>query len=274
MGETTDYRAGALTLVLLVVSTGLWINLIRVGLRCGWSWPNEPRRPVPWRPIEAVAFIVVVLLCVGALLQQTFHLAPTPPYTLRHLQIGVLSQVGELILIPLIMAIWCRCQWADFGIRRQGLLDDLRFGLWGVLLAQLPVLLISYPLQSWRAARPHVILQLLRDSQGDVQMLIWIAVAAVMVVPLIEELLFRVLLQGALEREVSPFWAITLTSAAFVTTHQERADWAPLFPLALILGYVYYRRHSFVAVVVVHSLFNAVNLLSAIWTLKSPVTMP
>lgn len=273
MGETTDYRAGILNLVLLIVSTGLWINLIRLGMRCRWSWTVEPRRPVPWRPFEAVLFIVVVLLCVTALLEQLFHLPEAPPHTLRHLQVNTLRQVMESILVVLILGMWCRCQWGDFGIRRQGLLEDLRFGLWGVLLAQLPVQLVSYPLRSLRSAKPHVMLQLLQDSQHDLQMMIWIAVAVVIMAPVIEELLFRVLLQGAMEREVAPVWAITLTSAAFVSTH-AMVDWAPLLPLALILGYVYYRRHSLLAVVVLHSLFNAVNLMSAIWNLKPPEVSP
>lgn len=273
MGETTDYRANALNLVLLVVSTGLWIDLIRRGIRGGWSWPVESRRPVPWRPFEAVAFIVVVLVCVSALLEQLFRLPEAPPHTLRHLQVNTLRQILELLLIPLILAMWCRCHWADFGIRRQGLLEDLRFGLWGVLLAQLPVQLVNYPLQSLRSAKPHVMLQLLQDSQHDSPMMIWIAVAVVIMAPVIEEFLFRVLLQGALEREVSPLWAIVLTAAAFVGTHMM-VDWGPLFPLALILGYVYYRRHSFLSVVVLHSLFNAVNLLCAIWSLKPPDATP
>jgi membrane protease YdiL (CAAX protease family) len=37
-------------------------------------------------------------------------------------------------------------------------------------------------------------------------------------------------------------------------------DCFPLFPLALILGFVYHRTRSFLAVVVLHALFNATNL--------------
>ena len=47
-----DYRAGALTLALLAVSTGLWIHLLRHGFRYGWSFPLQPRRDVPWRPVD------------------------------------------------------------------------------------------------------------------------------------------------------------------------------------------------------------------------------
>jgi len=38
----------------------------------------------------------------------------------------------------------------------------------------------------------------------------------------------------------------------------------PLVPLALILGYVYYRRHSYLSVVLLHALFNGANLWLAL----------
>ncbi len=39
-----------------------------------------------------------------------------------------------------------------------------------------------------------------------------------------------------------------------------------LIPLSLILGYLYYRRRSYLANVLMHSLFNGVNLWMAIST--------
>lgn len=253
-----------LTLALLVVSTGVWIDLIRVGLRDRWSWPIEPRRPVPWRLLEAVGFMVIVLLAVSSLLMQAFDLPVPPPYTVRHVQVGCLSQLIQIALVPLFLSVWCRCQWADFGLRRQGLLEDLRFAMWGFLLAPLPVNLLSYPLESLRDSKPHMLLEMLHASGGDTQTVIWIGIAVVLTGPLLEELLFRVLLQGALEREVSPFWAILITACAFVSTHSS-VDWLPLMPLALIFGYVYYRRRSYLSVVVLHGLFNGLNLLVALW---------
>ncbi len=271
--QTDDYRVRALTWVLLVASTGLWIDLFRLGLRHGWSWPVQPRREVPWRPLETVVFIVIVMLCVSALLQQLFKLPPTPPVTLHYVQVTSLFVLLQLVLTPLILALWCPCQWSDFGLRRNGVVEDLRFALWGLLLAQLPVFLCGYPLQAIRSANPHPMLGFLRESVGDQYTLLWIALSVVLMAPLIEELLFRVLLQGTLEREVSPFWAILLTAAAFVSIHSW-VDWAPLLPLALILGYIYYRRRSFLSVVILHGLFNGLNLLNAVWSLQTPVISP
>ncbi len=269
----SDYRAGALTLALLAVSTGLWINLLRQGFRSGWSWPLQPRRDVPWRPWEAVATILIVLICVGAVAHQFAtggSVADVPESTvfdLRKLQLFAGSQLAQLALIPLILGIWCPCRWEDFGLRRHGWKTDLQFAVWGVLLAQLPVHLLEYPLQSWRAEAPHPMLELLKQSRDDWWAMLWIAVELVALAPLVEELLFRVALQGALEREIPAVWSIILPAAAFACIHQN-SDWIPLFPLALILGYVYYRRRSFLANVVLHGLFNGISFLSALWLMK------
>lgn len=268
----SDYRAGALTLALLAVSTGLWINLLRQGIRHGWSWPLQPRRDVPWRPWEAVATILIVLICIGAVTQQfasggTTADSPEASFDIRKLQIFAGSQLAELALIPLILGIWRPCRWEDFGLRAHGWKTDLQFALWGVLLAQLPVHLLEYPMQGWRAEAPHPMLELLKNSPNAWQVLPWIALEVVVLAPLVEELLFRVVLQGALEREIPAVWAIVLTAAAFACIHQT-ADWLPLFPLALIFGYVYYRRRSYLAVVVLHGLFNGISLLAALWLTK------
>lgn len=268
-----DYRADALTFALLTVSTGLWIHLLRCGLRSGWSLPLQPRHPVPWRPVEAVVTIMVVSICVTTALRHLFLKTsqPQPPeqptYSLVNLQVYALSQVVGLCLIPFILAISNRCTWDDFGLRRQGLVGDLRFAIWGLLLAMLPVQLVEYPLHSLRAENPHVILELLQNAEDRGRALAWIAMEVIVLAPLIEELLFRVILQSSLELEIPPLGSIILTAVAFVGIHQW-TDWIPLFPLALILGYVYHQRRSYLANVVLHGLFNTINLLCALWILK------
>jgi membrane protease YdiL (CAAX protease family) len=86
-----------------------------------------------------------------------------------------------------------------------------------------------------------------------------VALAAVVLAPLAEELMFRVVIQGWLESREKPAAAITTTALLFSVIH-GLPDAIGLFPLALILGYVYRRTHSYLAVVVLHGLFNAFNL--------------
>lgn len=275
-----DVQVRVVMLALLAVSLGMWINLFWRWKQWGWPLPFRLRRAVPWWPIEAVVVIVVVLFVVAAGLQQVFAAGPgdsgviaNPGVTLRQIQVQSISQVVELLLIPLVLSLWHLCYWSDFGISFRDWTVDLKAGLWGMLLAQLPVWLLEWPLQALRRESPHPLIELLGNSVDNRLILAWIAIQVVVLAPLIEELLFRVILQGALSRESPPHVAILLSSAAFVGVHQP-VDWVPLLPLALILGYVYYRRQSYLAVVVLHGLFNGVMFIFAMATYAPPVPVP
>lgn len=263
-----DYRIGMLVLTVLSVSAGLWVHwLLQIKLSV-WEQPVVPRRPVPWRLYEAVGIVLINLLCVSALRQQLFGGESPSPLTLQHVQANVAAEAALLVLIPLTLALFQRTRWADFGVQREGILEDVRFGMWGALISQLPIFLINLPLESIREQKPHEIFKLLQEQSGVGAVLIWTVILTVLMAPLLEELLFRVLMQGSLERDVSPAWAMVLTSMAFVATHQP-VDWLPLMPLALMLSYCYYRRHSFLAVVVLHAVSNGINMLYAVLTVQS-----
>ena len=73
------------------------------------------------------------------------------------------------------------------------------------------------------------------------------------------------ILQGWLQSRIEPAWAIFAVAVLFAFVHGW-PDSLPLIPLSLILGYVYYRRHSYLAVVMLHLLFNATNLALAVLT--------
>ncbi len=76
---------------------------------------------------------------------------------------------------------------------------------------------------------------------------------AVILAPLYEELLFRVVLQGWLTSVVDPRYAIPIVALIFGAIH-GLPDGIALLPLAGVLGYVFYRRHSYVSVLVIHGL--------------------
>jgi membrane protease YdiL (CAAX protease family) len=81
-------------------------------------------------------------------------------------------------------------------------------------------------------------------------------------------LLYRVVIQGWLESRITPRAAIIFVSILFAAIHSEsgRPDALPILPLALILGYVYHRRHSLLAAFTLHATFNAANLALALMT--------
>jgi CAAX protease family protein len=90
----------------------------------------------------------------------------------------------------------------------------------------------------------------------------WLIVFLLAVVgaPVIEELFFRGLLQGAFTRRLGPTPAIFVTAVIFCFAHVlSEGPTAPevLFPAALILGYLRHRTGRLAAGMVAHATFNA-----------------
>lgn len=266
--------ADTLVMGLLAISLGLWIDVFRFRRRHEWPLPWRARLAVPFQP-EVALFAVVVVLIVSPILVREIWIALTSNPLLREnsehdslvrLQINGVAQLLSLLLIPTLLTIWYGFRADNFGLQPRNWRQDWQYGLWGVCLSQLPVRLVEFPIQNLRAQSPHPLLEILESPELSRITLFWIALQAILFAPLLEELLFRVVLQGVLERSSKPVWAVLISSMAFVATHNP-VDWLPLFPLALILGYVYYRTHSYLAVFLLHASFNAISLCIALMTL-------
>jgi membrane protease YdiL (CAAX protease family) len=148
----------------------------------------------------------------------------------------------------------------ECGIALEHVPRQLLDGCAGFLAAVAPVMVVILVTWSFRSEKTqHGFLQLLRAEPTASNVLL-IAAAAVVLAPLAEELLFRVFVQGWMQPHLPPALAILISSTLFCIAHSF-PDSLPLFPLAVILGTIYYRRNSYLAVVVTHALFNAANLL-------------
>lgn len=184
----------------------------------------------------------------------------TPEPSLANVQAASVANVLVILIAAGLLVRPRRYRLSDLGIRFRESAEEATIGAQGFLASVLPVvcvLIASYPLRN--ATNQHKFLQLLR-TDASAEMIFWIGIAVNLLAPLSEELLFRVIVQGTLQTRYRPGWAIGLTAAAFAAVHGW-PDVLPLYPLAIVLGYVYYRRNSFAAVVILHSLFNAANLL-------------
>ena len=151
-------------------------------------------------------------------------------------------------------------------------------GLWGSLWFLPPVLLISF-LISQLIRYEHPVLETLKAVAADPSpagFLLLFAATAV-ITPVVEEFMFRVLLQGGLQgmfdRVVedangNPSWRATswipiiMTSVLFAAMHIGQGG-APiaLFFLSIGLGYLYRQTGSIVPPLIVHMVLNATTLL-------------
>lgn len=223
------------------------------------DWNDEPR----CRWVTAWELVGVYVALVWILI----HLIPAFFRSARESEDGVKIEsillntvvaLGVAVVLPCVIAAGTR-SFAAIGYSITKLVDQVRVGIGGYFAAVLPMAIsmaLTLPIRT--IDRQHTLLKLLSDSP-DVWTLTLITVTAVICAPLLEELIFRVVLQSWLAVMIQPAWAIITVAIAFSLVHGWR-DGLALLPLSLILGYVFYRRHSYLSVVVIHSLFNATML--------------
>ena len=106
----------------------------------------------------------------------------------------------------------------------------------------------------------HQELELL-TKYPDIGLRVLIAVIAIVIAPLLEELMFRGLLQTMLRSYLKNAWiSIVLTSVFFSAVHGNVGHWLALFVLAVCLGYSYEKSGSLLRPIFIHALFNAINV--------------
>lgn len=147
-----------------------------------------------------------------------------------------------------------------FGLDRRQPRQAIGIGLLGYLAAVVPVIVMNVAMQDFRGDdNQHVFLQILQSQQSTPLVALMIASAVVMA-PLEEELLYRVILQGTLQRHMSPTASILISASVFSAVHGF-PDAVGLFPLALVLGFLYWRTGSYLTIVTTHAAFNGVTIL-------------
>ena len=146
--------------------------------------------------------------------------------------------------------------------------SNAKAGVVAFVYAVLPVALVLLATHAIRTRdAQHSLLKLLTNHPGSATVA-WVVLSAVILAPLVEELVFRVLLQGWLQTYLRPTLAIGVVALGFSAVHGWR-DMMPLIPLATVLGVLFYVTRSYIAVVVTHSLFNATNVVLAVLSADS-----
>lgn len=154
--------------------------------------------------------------------------------------------------------------------------DDGILGLRASLLILPPVLVIS-GLVSLLVPYEHPVIDSMAGL-SDPWMFALIFVGTAIVTPFVEEFLFRVLLQGGLQRIADPvavsesgqklpwqpraYWPMIFSSVLFAAMHLgQGAAPIPLFVLALALGYLYRQTGNITAPMIVHMVLNGSTIV-------------
>ncbi len=174
-----------------------------------------------------------------------------------------IAELGTVLVLVGLLAGSGQRSLGEFGFKWSSLSSQLHDGWFGFRLAILPMavsMAMTIPLQTPESQ--HALLKLLANNPGYIKLALIVFIPVVSA-PLLEELIFRVILQSTLSKIVRPRLAILAIAVCFSAVHGP-VNGLTLLPLALVLGSVFHRRHSYLAVVVIHGLFNATMLALAL----------
>ena len=188
----------------------------------GWCWLNgllrlsrglplleyEPRRPVPWDVLDLFFTLLIAVAAQTCALLLARKLVVLPDSTaLEELDVGsraaliMAGAVASLATMGLsAAAIFLRsgARWRDMGIVSRSVLTDMGLGLIAFVMLAPPVYIIQLILVQWFESK-HPLIEMLRENPNPV-FLVVSGFTAVVVAPVVEEYLFRLLMQGWMEK--------------------------------------------------------------------------
>lgn len=192
-----------------------------------------------------------------------------------------IQQVSGLSLIAGSVFFFGKAWLTEAGLRKAGFIPrrpgrDLIYTLLGtpvgVVLTFATLVVVNAAATAAGVPSPEVNHGMLEQLQtADRAMILTIIVAAVVIGPLLEEIVFRGLLQTLLLEMLgreARWAAIVIASALFASVHLGATTWHALpglMVLGIVLGWLYERTGSLLPVYLVHAAFNAVNIAMVLY---------
>ena len=177
--------------------------------------------------------------------------------------VGIILAVARFAFARGLKGLGLRLRTAP---RDLGLAFLTLWAVWPLVLAAMSLtFLVTKKLYGHEYQIPqHEALKLLTESAA-IPLQVALAIMAILIAPLVEELLFRGLFQTMIRSYLRRPWpAIVLASLLFAAIHEDRSHWPSLFVLALGLGYAYESSGSLLRPIFMHALFNGINIVNAL----------
>lgn len=271
--EITGPQAIALTIELVALAI-LWATSLRYLL---WR-RREVVQFVPWELghiFLVLAVGLLVLIFVKLAVDQTgVPLEDAPPEAV--LATGILFQTTSVFAILGVMLLIPGTEMRHLGFSTKHLGSDCLLALAGYIVA-VPItmltLFIYLSLTDPNLYQENPIIELIANDRS---LVVWILtfITAALLAPLMEELAFRVVLQGYLQK-VEARWQLTevfpglpagllpiiVTSWLFAMIHDSASHRPALFVLSMMLGWLYWKTGRIWPSLLVHLVFNARTLI-------------
>ena len=236
----------------------------------------------PWQPDLVLRLMLGIFasISLGTIIVQ--GLAPNGTdspgggLNLAIFMVGTLTFHGVALVLVNVFLRQHQISWPDaFGFRSTGLGRALLFA-WLVTLVVLPIALSLGQLSAKLLTIFHQPVKLQQaveslQSAVSVSQRFYFGVAAIVVAPFVEEVIFRGILYPAIKQRGFPRLALWGTSIFFAVTHANLMTLLPLTFLALILTLLYETTNNLLAPIATHSFFNAANFFWLLYQMKHQV---
>lgn len=266
-----------LLILVLIASTAvvIWSTVYKRWRQGLEIIPFEQRALAPWRHIHVIAYAAITagLLLAYWRWQGGKNDAPSLAELARY---SLVQVVGVVLGVTFLWFV-TGARSSDFGFpaSTSQAHSDIRLGALASVALIIPILTIQASLAlldeylTGKVNKSPILESIMNDQTlGNSIWLAWIAVIAA---PIVEEMFFRVILQGWLEKValgrlvdsqgVRPFWPILVSSLVFAALHANGGpDPLPIFILALALGYLYRQTHRLLPSLALHMCFNAYSV--------------
>ena len=206
-----DPWLNGLSSVVVLGSVTAWIWIIWKWRTSGHVLPYEPRRTAPWGAGAALLPVMFVLLAISSLIGASdIEAAPDLPNSdqiAARIAAIIASQLVIVAVFFSVMYVACRATPGDLRLPRsvKEAVRDVVIGIVACFAALLPVRIIQLFLL-WLMGQEndlsqHQLIEMLMGGEGvDVRVMLLACASAVVVAPICEEVSFRLLFQGWLEK--------------------------------------------------------------------------
>ena len=264
-----------------------WIFLCFLHGTIRWIHKMRCRRVLPVHSVNLPVsvfggeWLPMLLFCIGCfllpvLVQRTclrFFDQQLP--TRRAERVLLLNFLGQLSVFPLLYKLVRK---RAYNARAYSFLQSMRMGF-NSYCELLPLLLLvvciwqcclQYLGKFYPSIAPTVqpIVGLLLDNQLPVRSLVLAFICITLLAPICEEIIFRGLILNFLVSKTNYATALLGSSMLFAALHCHFYSLPPLFCIGMWLGHVYYKSGDIRVNIVVHALFNGMNLLCLLFFLK------
>lgn len=229
------------------------------------------RRPWSWQDALWLLVVMAVAVSASALFMNTLpRLGVTLPVGV--LRFAVVIQNGLLQGLALLL-VFHLCKRNRVSLHSalgapRGVIAKRLYQATRLYLAAMPLValaaLVSHALtaSTGTPAQPQPVVLGFIDPTAPLWFRVWLAVTAVIVAPVVEEVVFRGVLFPAMAKKHGIPLAMVVISFLFALVHGHVPAMLPLFVFSAFLASAYLYTGSLLVPIFMHFLFNAVNLMS------------